>query len=140
MHPSVLPSLNLIRAFAIFLVMLNHNFCQNIGPLQDIFVVLGKAGVPLFLLLTGYLNGNKTIEDYYVYGKWKRCIDIIIAYGVLGTLCYFGVSFFLQYRLQYKKLYTETALLSRNRKWMVYQYVDRVILYYTAHQLHDSRS
>lgn len=84
-------SLNLIRAMAIIMVMMNHTLSKNIGPVQDLFVVLGKTGVPLFLLLTGYLNSTKTVEDYYVYGKWKRCLDIVIAYLILGSFCYFGV-------------------------------------------------
>ncbi len=93
MHKEQIFSLNLIRAMAIIMVMLNHNISKNIGPVQDIFVVLGKTVVPLFLLLTGYLNSTKTVEDYYVYGKWKRCLDIIIAYLILGSFCYFGVHY-----------------------------------------------
>lgn len=54
MHPSVLPSLNLIRAFAIFLVMLNHNFYQNIGLLQE----------------TIYRNINNRIQS--IKYKWKE--------------------------------------------------------------------
>ena len=48
--------------------------------------------VPLFLLLTGYLNCKKTVEDYYVRGKWKGCFRVLLAYIALGSLCYIGTA------------------------------------------------
>lgn len=39
--------------------------------LQAMFIPLFMTGVPLFLLLTGYLNANKTVSKRY----YKGCIQ-----------------------------------------------------------------
>ena len=83
------------RAIAIIMVTLNHNFrSNNTEFVHDLFVVFGKAGVPLFLLITGYLNCHKTLYDYYKDKKWTRCLDILIAYILLGSICHWGLCYY----------------------------------------------
>lgn len=84
-------NLDLIRAIAIILVMVNHTFKLGVMSLPQAGIrCLALAGVPLFLMLTGYLNHNKTCESYYVKGGWRVCIRILTAYLILGTICYVG--------------------------------------------------
>ena len=88
-------NLDLVRAVAIILVMVNHTFKLGEMSLPQAGIrCIALAGVPLFLMLTGYLNHNKTCEDYYIKGKWRGCIRILTAYLVLGTICYIIGNFF----------------------------------------------
>lgn len=85
-------SLDLIRALAIVLVITIHTFAFDVThpvPLLRASVLcVAKMAVPLFLLLTGYLNNRKTVEDYYERGLWKGCFRVLLAYVVLGGVCY----------------------------------------------------
>ena len=87
-------ALDVIRALAITLVLTIHAFSfkasEGASVLQEGILCLAKMAVPLFLLLTGYLNNRKTVEDYYVKGKWKGCFRVLLAYIALGSLCYIG--------------------------------------------------
>lgn len=74
--------LDLTRAFAIFAVIGGHFFSIHTefrnSPLTDLSMlmqgiaqsVLG-CGVPLFIMLTGYLNVNKTPNKKYYSGIWR---------------------------------------------------------------------
>ena len=79
--------LDLIRVVAIFFVIAGHFFTLNTslmnvpfwgvsiffqGVLKDIFSV----GVPLFMILTGYLNINKTPTAKY----YKGMVRVLVAY------------------------------------------------------------
>lgn len=85
-------SLDVIRSLAIFLVITIHTFTfdvtKNVPMLRAAILCVAKIAVPLFLLLTGYLNNRKTVEDYYERGKWKGCFRVLLAYIVLGGICY----------------------------------------------------
>lgn len=85
-------ALDVIRALAITLVITIHTFSFDVNKgaclMQESILCLAKMAVPLFVLLTGYLNNYKTIEDYYAKGKWKGCLRVLLAYVVLGSLCY----------------------------------------------------
>ena len=87
-------ALDVIRALAITLVITIHTFGfdanKGASLIQEGVLCLAKMAVPLFVLLTGYLNNHKTIEDYYGNGKWKGCFRVILAYIILGSLCYAG--------------------------------------------------
>ena len=87
-------ALDVIRALAITLVLTIHAFSfkasEGASVLQEGILCLAKMVVPLFLLLTGYLNCKKTVEDYYVKGKWKGSFRVLLAYIALGSLCYIG--------------------------------------------------
>lgn len=88
-------ALDVIRALAITLVLTIHAFSfkasEGASVLQKGILCLAKMAVPLFLLLTGYLNCKKTVEDYYVREKWKGCFRVLLAYIALGSLCYIGL-------------------------------------------------
>lgn len=88
-------NLDFVRTFAIFCVIGVHAFRDgHISFLQGFIRGICMIGVPLFLMLTGYLNSKKTIDDYFVKGKWKRCIEVYIAYVILGSVCYLVANHF----------------------------------------------
>lgn len=79
--------LDLIRSLAILFVIAGHfivlntpfkstNFGGFSMFVQALFSALFQTGVPLFLLLTGYLNVNKTISKRY----YKGCVRVLVAY------------------------------------------------------------
>lgn len=79
--------LDFIRAFAIFSVIGGHFFSLHTefrySPLTDISMLIQSiaqsilgSGVPLFIMLTGYLNVNKTISRKYYSGIWR----VLVAY------------------------------------------------------------
>lgn len=83
-------TLDIIRTCAIFCVIGVHSFStprEYCFP-QSILRTLSVLGVPLFLLLTGFLTSNKTLEDYYKKNKWKTIIPNYIAYIILGSICF----------------------------------------------------
>ena len=94
------PALDIIRCFALFCVVSVH-FFRSIGlysvPVQGLSmgVMLALRGffmvcVPLFLLLSGYLQKDKTLtKDYY-----KKILPILGIY-VLASLCCGGYKIFV---------------------------------------------
>lgn len=85
--------LDLVRFFAVLFVpavhfFLNNNFYGNkingTGYLISIFFLfLFYIGVPLFLLLTGYLKRKKVLtKDYY-----KSIVRILISYLFISVIC-----------------------------------------------------
>lgn len=87
-------ALDVIRTLAILLVITIHTFSFDVSKgaclIQESILCFAKMAVPLFVLLTGFLNNHKTIEDYYGKGKWKGCFRVLLAYVILGSLCYAG--------------------------------------------------
>ena len=93
MQTSRICGLDLIRVVAIFFVIAGHffvlhtslmsvpfnDFCLFVqAMLKDIFCV----GVPLFIMLTGYLNSNKTpTREYY-----KGMVRVLVAYLVFSII------------------------------------------------------
>ena len=85
--------LDIVRSCAIFFVIAGHFFSLNtqfvrtdyVGIsmfIQSLFPYLFYTGVPLFLMLTGYLNSKKTVcKDYY-----KSCIRVLAAYLFFSIL------------------------------------------------------
>ena len=85
--------LDLIRVVAIFFVIAGHFFVLHTSlmsvpfndlclfvqaTLKDIFGV----GVPLFIMLTGYLNSNKTPTRKY----YKGMLRVLVAYLVFSII------------------------------------------------------
>lgn len=79
--------LDLVRAFAIFSVIAGHFFSLHTAfrttpmtgismTIQSVAQSVFAAGVPLFIMLTGYLNINKTLSRKYYSGIWR----VLIAY------------------------------------------------------------
>ena len=75
--------LDLLRSCAILFVIAGHFFALNTPFkstifegfsmfLQALIFPLFLTGVPLFLMLTGYLNTNKTVSKQY----YKGCIRV----------------------------------------------------------------
>ncbi|MBR4041822.1 MAG: acyltransferase [Bacteroidaceae bacterium] len=95
--------LDLIRVCAIFFVIAGHFLFVNTAytetPIQSISVFLQRmmmsvfyVSVPLFMMLTGYLNTNKTPTIKY----YKGMLRVLVAYlvfsivTILFRICYLG--------------------------------------------------
>lgn len=101
-----LAGLDLVRCLAIFFVIAGHFFVLN-TPFYDanfegisLFVQasvlpLFLAGVPLFLMLTGYLNANKTICKSYYQGIWR----VLFAYVFFSVLTLIFRNYYLHEQL-----------------------------------------
>lgn len=85
--------LDLVRAFAIFAVVGGHFFSIHTAfrstPMAGLSMLIQAAaqsilscGVPLFIMLTGYLNINKSISRKYYSGIWR----VLIAYLFFSVL------------------------------------------------------
>lgn len=94
---STIPSrsfgLDLTRVFAIFAVIGGHFFSIHTdfrsSPMNDMSMFIQSmaqsilnCGVPLFIVLTGYLNVNKTINRKYYSGIWR----VLLAYLVFSIV------------------------------------------------------
>lgn len=107
--------LDLVRAFAIFAVVGGHFFTLNTHfrdfPMGGLLTVSGwsmlvqsmaqflfSGGVPLFILLTGYLNLNKKLSRKYYKGIWR----VLIAYLFYSVLC-----------IAFKQLYLHEGLSAK---------------------------
>lgn len=88
-------SLDLIRAIAVILVLFVHSFSyigfyeeqlkEGVGFISSSLRAVFVCCVPLFLLLTGYLNGKKTPTKKYYFGLLR----VIISYLCCGIVCQF---------------------------------------------------
>ena len=94
--------LDLIRVCAIFFVIAGHFFSLN-TPFKNVpftgismfiqgllFSIL-KVGVPLFIMLTGYLNINKQPTKKYYYGT----IRVLVAYMLFSIVTIFFRKYYL---------------------------------------------
>lgn len=88
--------LDIIRSLAILFVIAGHFFVLHTPFrstnfeglslfLQAGIIPLFQTGVPLFIMLTGYLNTNKVSEKKYYRGIWK----VLIAYVFFSILTLF---------------------------------------------------
>ena len=87
-----MPGLDIVRSLAILLVVAQHfnlhtefreTFFVGINMfIQGVFASLFFVAVPLFLLLTGYLNMNKQLS----FGYYKGIVRILEAYLVYSVL------------------------------------------------------
>lgn len=80
--------LDLVRSCAILFVIAGHFFVLNTPFynvdfegfslfLQASILPLFNSGVPLFLMLTGYLNSNKEVSRHYFHGIWRVLISYL---------------------------------------------------------------
>jgi surface polysaccharide O-acyltransferase-like enzyme len=87
------PGLDLVRSFAVFSVVSVH-FLLNIGYYsysmdgERMFILTAMRWffytcVPLFMIITGYLQHNKTIEKQY----YKKMLRILYEYLAASILC-----------------------------------------------------
>ena len=94
--------LDLIRVVAIFFVLSVHFFLNNgfynynirgKGMFVSIFIRwIFYLGVPLFLLLTGYLKRKKTLTKKY----YKSIVPILVSYLFISILCGMFRMFYLK--------------------------------------------
>ena len=103
--------LDLVRAFAIITVVLNHivkvfySFSDtnaqamlSLSPQSRIFAticfLLSRLGVPLFLFLTGYFMLDKTYSEKDIRKFWRtKCLGLLIA-AVFWNIAYYLFSVF----------------------------------------------
>lgn len=88
--------LDIVRCTAIFTVVGGHFFLntaflqENFGGfsmfLQAVVRQVMCVGVPLFLMLTGYLNAGKTLSRSYYMG-YVRVLSAYLVYSIL-TICF----------------------------------------------------
>jgi len=93
--------LDIVRSLAIFFVIASHFFLNSDFGKTDfagfeMFVfsigqTLFMANVPLFLMLTGYLNLNKVISRKY-YGGWKK---VVVSYLVISVITILVCKYYL---------------------------------------------
>lgn len=90
--------LDFIRSFAIFSVIAGHFFVLN-TPFRDtvfdgstmflqgfVYLLFNATGVPLFIMMTGYLNANKVSCDKKYYKGMLRVIVSYILFSVVTVL------------------------------------------------------
>ena len=102
--------LDLIRSFAILFVIAGHFFVLNTPFrsttfdgismfIQALFNPLFQTGVPLFLLLTGYLNSNKIVSKRY----YKGCVRVLVAYLFFSIITILFRKYYLHEDLSWLK-------------------------------------
>ncbi|AHF11572.1 hypothetical protein BARVI_00440 [Barnesiella viscericola DSM 18177] len=101
--------LDLIRSCAILFVIAGHFwlntpfkntiFEEESMFVQSIFRMFFAMGVPLFLLLTGYLNTNKTVSKRY----YKGCIRVLVAYLFFSIITILFRKYYLHQELSWLK-------------------------------------
>lgn len=91
--------------------------------LQAMFIPLFMTGVPLFLLLTGYLNANKTVSKRY----YKGCIRVLASYFLFSLLTILFRKYYLQEDLTWAKWILKIFDFSAYTICMVYRDVDRIV-------------
>ena len=84
---------DIVRFLAILFVISVHFFLNNgfyskeITSVGDFFLILFRelffTCVPLFLILTGYLNGHQKFNKNYVY----KILKILISYFLIAIIC-----------------------------------------------------
>lgn len=85
--------LDFVRCIAVCFVIFVHFFLHSTfystdlstagGFLLNVFRWLFFICVPLFLLLTGYLNNNTKFDKDYIYKLFK----VLISYTIIGIMC-----------------------------------------------------
>ena len=85
--------LDFVRSVAILFVIAGHFISINTPFRQTVFegvsmflqgaaMPLFATGVPLFIMLTGYLNVNKTVSRRY----YRGCIRVLVSYLLFSVL------------------------------------------------------
>lgn len=84
--------LDMVRMLAIILVMvlhsitLGHTFTSTFGTMEFLFLYvrqLASACVPLFMILTGFLQRNKKFNASYYFG----IIPVFLSYFAISVIC-----------------------------------------------------
>ena len=85
-------SLDLIRIFACFCVLICHTkdmLVVTASPLAPVCDVIGYLGVPLFVMLTGYLFLDRVFDGSYLQKYVKRnFLPLLVAFEVWNIVWY----------------------------------------------------
>ena len=71
-----------VKIIAIYLVIILHIFCKNMKE-PNIFYFLGTCAVPLFFMVSGYLNINKNRNYSYCLKKIISIIRIVLLCNII---------------------------------------------------------
>ena len=94
--------LDFVRTAAIFFVIGGHFFTLHTAFRHTVFqgwsmfiqaavIPLLTTGVPLFIMLTGYLNANKTLSKRY----YRGCIRVLFAYLLFSVIALLFKQYYL---------------------------------------------
>jgi len=95
-------SIDILRCLSIFFVIFGHFFILNTPlmktPVSDLSLVIQGAlaqfcmiGVPLFVIITGYLNSSKKLSA----GYFKKIVNVLISYLLFSVLAILFRRFYL---------------------------------------------
>lgn len=127
--------LDLIRCLAVFFVISVHSFIYQefySMPLDSkgklillIFRSLFFTCVPLFLLLTGYLNGKAELTKKY----FVKILKILISYLIIGILCIIYSRFFMHEKVYWlQRLISIFNFSADGYAWYVEMYIGLFLL------------
>ena len=102
--------LDFIRSAAILFVIAGHFFTLHTAYRTTVFEGLSMflqatvcpllmTGVPLFIMLTGYLNANKTLSKSY----YKGCIRVLFAYLLFSVITLLFRQYYLNEELTWRQ-------------------------------------
>lgn len=129
------PALDFIRIFAFFSVVSVH-FFLNAGfyeaPMLGLRLYCANAAraffmicVPLFLLLTGYLNGGKKPEKRY----YAKLVPLLLTYLLISIVCVLFKKFALRQEISFSgALLGIFAYTDANYAWYVEMYLGLFLL------------
>lgn len=78
-------SIQLIRVFAMLMIIFDHICCIISFPMQSIIVQVLNSGVFIFVFISGLLYGNKNVHNWKDWFK-KRLIRICIPLWIFMTI------------------------------------------------------
>lgn len=113
-------TIDLLRFITCFFVVLIH--CPLPGPLGKVIIYIGRYGVPLFLLLSGWFSYSADSKIMLTHAK-KKLIDtlqllslFIFAYFIINSItAIISGKFFLSWILSYINIKTFISLILFNR-------------------------
>ena len=137
--------LDIIRVLAVIFVFITHAIAYrgvlNNNPLSfkwTVYMVirfLAMSCVPLFLLLTGYLNSKKEISKKYYTG----IIPILLSYVVISILEIVGTSLYLKTPISIKTSIIQILNFTANGyAWYFEMYIGLFLLIPFLNRLYDS--
>lgn len=87
--------IDLLKAIACFMIVCLHFPGTNIAIFRNIQVCLGRCGVPIFFIISGYFIGKKENPAQWLRKK-SRSMLLYGAEGILLTIGFYTVFYTLQ--------------------------------------------
>lgn len=127
--------LDIIRSLAIFCVIAVHFFYSTgfynstmIGKKMVISLFIRELlyiCVPLFLILTGYLNNKRKIDSKY----YKKIIPVLTSYYFIATISVIFKKYYLHHSLPLSKMIIQVLNFTANDySWYVEMYIGLFLL------------